>query len=84
MSATIVREENNADEINRLQEKIMPAVAGESLHLVAAAFLAILIHNMHPGVTHEQLCEAVAGSTSWLSTFLGTLPGADGTPVQVN
>lgn len=60
-------------DIEQMIERILPTVAGESLPVVSAAMLMIIMRSMKEDISAEQLVEGAQGASQWLALYLSSL-----------
>lgn len=61
-----------------IEQKLLPVMGGERLDVVAAAMLSVILTNMMPDITAEQLASGVQGTAGYMVTYLA---GLNETPV---
>ena len=77
MSEVIINTRTTVEEINSfIHDRLGPAVAGQSLALVNASFLTLLITNQGPDdITIDEISAGVLGASGYICTYLSSLRG---------
>lgn len=79
MSGQVIRASANGAEVEKIiRDVLLPVIGGMPLEIVSAAFLCVIIASMKPDVTAEQLAEGAEQASGFISAWISTLDGDQG------
>lgn len=75
MTESVISTLVKGEDIQAFTERLLPVMEGARLDVAAAAMLSLIVTNMLPTITSEQLAEVVTGTAGYLVTLLSGLTG---------
>ena len=74
MTNQVIVANTKSEEVYKLlDEKLVPALAGQPLAIASAAMLMVILTSMRPDISGDDLVEGITGASAWIVMYLDSL-----------